>query len=437
VKTTNHRCRLFKFIFGVLLCQILFLEQSALAEQANGLNGRLILGYQGWFGCPGDDGQNKEWQHWFPGHPNPQEILIDMIPSQHSISTSDLCDTGLKKPNGGTVYFYSTQNPNIVFKHFEWLQENGIDGIALQRFVHMLDNPVLKVRHDNLIKNVMAAANKTGRVFFITYDTSGADPSTVSASIRADWFHLVNDLKITNNTQYLFVQNKPVLELWGFGFNTNPANPQDALNVINDLKSGNGNLPSAFVMGGVPSSWRTLKGDSYADPNWTTVYHSYNILSPWTVGRFNDDNSLENFLKNKIIPDMAEARRLGIGYMPVIFPGYSFYNNSILQHNAQNAIINKIPRRCGRFLWRQSTSFIQAGATMLYGAMFDEVNEGTALMPTETVQTQLPNNSKMVYLNQDGCSLPDDWYLKVSGKISTYLKNGQVPPVGIEQAIRP
>ena len=145
---------------------------------------------------------------------------------------------------------------------------------------------------------------------------------------------------------------------------------------------------------------------------------------------------MDNFLKNKVIPDINEAKKYSIDYMPVVFPGYSFYNNGMLHQKSQR-ILNEIPRQCGQFLWRQSTSLIRAGAAMLYGAMFDEVNEGTALMPTVTEQSQLPVGSKMLVLNQDGCNLPDDWYLRVSGKISNLLKSGQIPPLRIEQAITP
>ena len=41
--------------------------------------------------------------------------------------------------------------------------------------------------------------------------------------------------------------------------------------------------------------------------------------------------------------------------------------------------LQPIPRRGGRFYWRQVERALQAGSTMLYGAMFDEVDEGTAM----------------------------------------------------------
>lgn len=41
--------------------------------------------------------------------------------------------------------------------------------------------------------------------------------------------------------------------------------------------------------------------------------------------------------------------------------------------------LNAIPRLQGRFFWSQITAAKRAGADMLYVAMFDEVDEGTAI----------------------------------------------------------
>jgi hypothetical protein len=41
--------------------------------------------------------------------------------------------------------------------------------------------------------------------------------------------------------------------------------------------------------------------------------------------------------------------------------------------------VGSIPRLSGRFYWQQISTAINAGATMLYVALFDEVNEGTAI----------------------------------------------------------
>ena len=53
------------------------------------------------------------------------------------------------------------------------------------------------------------------------------------------------------------------------------------------------------------------------------------------------------------------------------------------RHQPEKARFNQIPRRCGRFLWRQVSNALGAGASMLFGAMFDEVDEGTAMFKVQ------------------------------------------------------
>jgi hypothetical protein len=103
-----------------------------------------------------------------------------------------------------------------------------------------------------------------------------------------------------------------------------------------------------------------------------------------------------------------------IDYMPVAFPGYSAYNLG-------GSTLNGIPRSGGRFFWRQMYASISAGCPMLYGAMFDEIDEGTALYklaPTmnETPAVPVANPYQFFALNVDGESLPSDWYLRVTGQ---------------------
>jgi hypothetical protein len=61
-------------------------------------------------------------------------------------------------------------------------------------------------------------------------------------------------------------------------------------------------------------------------------------------------------------------------YLPVVFPGFSWNN---LKKNPKD--FNSIPRLGGKFLWEQYVQAKKIGATMIYQAMFDEVNEGTAI----------------------------------------------------------
>ena len=68
---------------------------------------------------------------------------------------------------------------------------------------------------------------------------------------------------------------------------------------------------------------------------------------------------------------------------------------------------------------------------MIYGAMFDEVNEATAmfkLLPriAGPVRGTQPGAS-FVALDADGCNLPGDWYLRLAGAATAVLQHGVRP----------
>ena len=155
------------------------------------------------------------------------------------------------------------------------------------------------------------------------------------------------------------------------------------------------------------------------------------MISPWTVGRFRDDAGADRYRTDLLEPDMAEVRRLGIDYMPVVFPGFSWVNLMTFRKEAEQrrATLNSIPRRCGQFYWRQVENTLRAGATMLYGAMFDEVDEGTAMFKIVANPKDLPADPPFVTLDADGCALPSDWYLQLAGKASAMLR-GELQPSG-------
>src|ERR1700676_2056675 len=83
-----------------------------------GLNNRLVMGYQGWFGCPGDFDGNTRWVHWFTDVPASDALLVDMLPATDALPAADLCDTGLIAQNGAPLRLFSSQNENVVDWHF-------------------------------------------------------------------------------------------------------------------------------------------------------------------------------------------------------------------------------------------------------------------------------------------------------------------------------
>jgi hypothetical protein len=247
------------------------------------------------------------------------------------------------------------------------------------------------------------------------YDISGQPTNTLVSTLTNDWNYLVNTMQITSSSRYLHQNGKPVVAVWGFGFSGRPDSPQQAQSVIDFFKNA-----GVTIMGGLPTYWRTLNNDAQSDPAWAPVFRSFDVISPWAVGRYGDNPGADSFRQNLIEPDLAEATANGRDYLPVIFPGFSWYN-------LNSGPLNQIPRNGGDFYWHQAYNAKLAGCNMIYGAMFDEVDEGTAIYKIAPTANELPAQGSFVPLNIDGYNLPSDWYLRLADQAAQMLR-GDIPP---------
>lgn len=376
------------------------------------LDGKVLFGYQGWFDCPGADGKGV-WSHWSRGIPTAESTSIDMYPDLSEFSPSDLCVIPNMTIAGHPAYLFSSRNPHIVMRHFEWMKTYGLDGVLVQRFVN--DIPRRRADGETVLRNIMAAAAATGRTFAIEYDISGGKPDSFAQQLQDDWKYLVDTVKVTAHPNYLHHNGKPVLSVWGMGLGDGkhpPENPEDALRIVKWFKS---DAPPAYrvtYIGGTPARWRTLQGDAAKDPGWTKAYRAMDVVQPWTIGRYRSIEQADDWRKNQLEPDLAELKRNGQIYMPVIFPGFSWHN--LNRHSAENAI----PRNHGEFLLRQARNAREAGATLLKIAMFDEVNESTAMFKVVSKRSEAPDQGYWLTLDADGNDLPSDYYLRLAGQIT-------------------
>jgi hypothetical protein len=390
----------------------------------NTLTGKLIMGYQGWFNCPGD-GTSVGWWHWFTG----SDPTVDFLPNASDYPTAEQCVTTMLDAAGNPVNLFSDANPATVEMQFAWMQQYGLDGVALQRFsVDLLNPPTLEARNI-VLANVRQAAEDNGRVFFVMYDLTGL-PNSKLSTVAKDWKTLESQ-EITSSPAYLHHRGHPLLAVWGLGFAGRSLTPSGTLNLLKSLDKASAKYGGVTIMGGVPSYWRTEMLDASSDPKWQKVWPKLGVLSPWSVGRFRGNASADSYSATVWQRDLAATHALGVDYMPVVFPGYSFANtNSALGQGFP--ISNQIPRQCGRFYWRQVYDALGTGATMLYGAMFDEVNEGTAMfkmLPDAAgapVQG-IPPGYTFVTLDADGCPLPSDWYLSLAGAATAAVHSGMQP----------
>ncbi len=186
----------------------------------------------------GDGSRVNGYFHWFKTEtPDAANFRVDMWPDTSELTPGERCPTNMKYPDGQPAYLYSAYNPTTVLRHFEWMSQYGVDGIFLQRFGSELADPVYFDERNVVTKNVIAGAEATGRVFAIMYDVSGMDDGTFVGELEADWKYMVNVLKVTESASYLHHKGNPVLALWGLGFYNRPGTPQQALELVDFLRT--------------------------------------------------------------------------------------------------------------------------------------------------------------------------------------------------------
>jgi hypothetical protein len=396
-------------------------ETRTTAVDATTLDRKLLFGYQGWFGCPEDGSPLRAWEHWFPrgGPASAATLRVDMWPDVSELAPDERCQTPLMLPDGRKAEVFSAFHPRTVDRHFRWMQEYDLAGVFLQRFTSRLDNAAVLGFRDAVARNVRSAAESHGRVFAMMYDISGHPRESLTGAVKRDWVYMVDTLRITESPRYLQHRGRPLLAIWGFGFQDRSATPHQAAELIDFFKNNPDPRYRVTLLGGVPARWRTLTRDSQPDPEWARVYRAFDILSPWAVGRFRDPPGIDRFYAEEVTPDLDETRRLGIDYMPVVYPGFSWHNMN------RTAPFNAIPRRGGRFYWRQVERALRVGNTMLYGAMFDEVDESTAMFKVAASRRDAPNEVPVVTLDVDGESLPSDWYLRLAREAQKLLRGAR------------
>ncbi|KAF8642851.1 hypothetical protein AX16_009359 [Volvariella volvacea WC 439] len=402
------------------------------------IQNKFLVGYQGWFTCPGDgepvDPGHHGWLHWFT-HPPEQggRPNTDVWPDVSEYDESELYPVpGYKTKAGDQVHLFSSRHPNTVQRHFHWMAKHGVDGAFLQRFVGQCDleagnHGILKIR-DEVGDRVREAAEKEGRVWAIMYDVSGVASERLQQVIIRDWMHLLRDKGILNSPNYLREKGKPVLALWGFGFDGANHNPNVIATILSQLRSFTpGGL---YLFAGVPGHWRTSSNDADSNPEFLSRVwlKEFDAISPWTVGRYKNEDEANDWAEKKIKADIELIKKHNeevgdggrkIDYVPVVLPGGSGYNLS-----KGKWAWNDMKRNGGRFLWQQIYNARRQGVRIIYGAMWDEYDEGTAFMPVVETKSKLPvsDTYQFMALDEDKFDVPSDWYMRICGFAGELLR---------------
>ena len=414
---TNHN-----FIVGITLFMAVSIWSVNATKHAKQTKyptykGLIMAGYQGWFREP-KDGML---------YPDETKVRIDMWPDVSEYEKT--YPTGLKHVDGSTARFFSSTDKSTVDLHFKWMKEYGIDGVFIQRFFNNTKPMGPRSATTVVLKNAFEAASKYERAIAIMYDLSGLKASGEDcSSIIEDWKYLVDSMKVTNQQgakTYLYHNGKPLVTIWGVGFPDRPYNIRNiGLERLIDFLKNDPVYGGCSVMLGVPTYWRDLNADCTPDPYLHKLIKQCDIVLPWMVQRFTPllHNEMDRY-RDIIKSDMQWCKTYKLDYVPCVTPGFSWHNLSRFEFPDDVKPSGSIPRQGGKFYWQQMSTAINAGASMLYVAMFDEVNEGTAIFKC----TDNPPVSDIAkFVDMDG--LPSDHYLWLTGKATEFLKEGKVLP---------
>jgi len=350
--------------------------------------GKITVGYQGWFACKGDGSPIDAWWHWSTDWAQAPTINLRGFSSWPDVRDyTNTYVSGFPDLNNGTpAKLFSSYSDQTVDMQFSWMEQFGLDVVALQRFSpYGIEGPI----RDTMALKVKKASEKHGRKFYIMYDVSGW--TNMQSQIKDDW---TNKMKTyTSSSAYAKQNGKPVVCIWGFGF-SDPNHPWDAATCkdVVDWFKGQG----CYVIGGVPTHWRDQNSDSRS--GFIGVYKDFDMLSPWMVGRISKMIDVENFYANEQTLDLKYCKDNGIDYQPCVLPG------DLSQHQ----------RIHGDLMWRQFYNMTRLGVQGIYISMFDEFNEGNQIVKTAEDQSMVPSGAGFVTLDEDGTACSADYYMRLT-----------------------
>ncbi len=346
-------------------------------------------------------GISPPWWHWTPDRntPSPADIGIKSWPDVSDYSTT--YPTSFANLGGGpAAMLYSSWDASTVETHVQWMQDTGIDTVALQRFNDFRDTGQ---QRNVVASHLRDSAEAHGRKFYIMYDITGW--TTFQDDLKSDWMtHIVGELHLTSSPAYAMQGGKPVVCIWGLGYTGHPGTPATTLDVVNFFQG-----LGLYVIGGVGNDWRTADGTRWSQAGFGAVFDALDAISPWMIGVIGDDAGSDSNRATYNEGDVAYQHSRGKHYQPCVLPGD----------------LQEMQRHHGDFMWHQFYNMIQIGSDGLYISMFDEYNEGNQIAKTAATPASVPEGSGFVTLDEDGTPCSPDYYMRLTGDGGKMLK-GQI-----------
>ncbi len=400
---------------------------TAAGLDRDGLRGKIFTGYQGWF-HPDGDGSERPWKHYGASVDGkmifrPGACVIDLWPDMSEADADERFATEFKMADGTMAPVFSSWHPKTVFRHFRWMHDYSIDGAFVQRFGTDLRRPQSYDVRNRVLENCRAGAHMNGVAWAVMYDLTGLKRVEIRSLVMEDWKRLCARMAVQKDAAYLRHEGKPVVAVWGVGFSDARDYTLDEcrelIRFLHDDPECGGNA----IMLGVPTWWRDGREDAVPAAQLHPLILEADIISPWTVGRMGLLPMVATIAEQVWQEDIAWLAPHRKEYLPVAFPGFRWNNLAGTDKTAGLPGTRPhldIPRLRGEFFWRQIAAAKQAGASSLYLAMFDEMDEGTAIFKA----ANRPPMGASSFLDLDG--LPADTWLWLAGQGRRMLR-GELP----------
>ena len=387
--------------------------------------GHSMTGYQGWFGTPGDGGTNS-FRHYNGSNGfQPGSASIEYWPDMREADEDEKYPTSYVKEDGTPCYVFSSVHPKTVSRHFQWMKEYGIDGALMQRF---RSDWGVKSTMNKILANGLAAAWEHDRAIGLMYDiganihVDGVPNDALRTQevneIFDDWKYLIDNLGLTtggDDQPYLYHNGKPLIVLWGVGFNHRHTSTGLDMQYWVELVDSLQNSPdygACAIMLGVPTNWRLGGGDCVSGSEHTKMLNlirSIDIVQPWHTSRYSRDQMQVEF-KNIVTSDIAWCTANGVDYTPTVSPGI---REKILHENGYEKY-----REGGYYFWDMAKAAIEAGSQLLYLGMYDEVDEGTQYHKIDNNPPPYRSDLSFATYGND----PEDHYLWLAGEATRALR---------------
>ena len=410
---------------------------------------RTMCGYQGWFTAPGDEDNQRGWTHYGSGSAGkfaPGYACVDFWPDMTEYTKK--YDTPFQYPDGTTAQVFSASDYETVNLHFKWMKQYGIDGAVVQRFKSAVEATNRGDSHSlKVLENCLRAAKENGVAVMVEYDLSGLAKNSDVQVIIDDWNMLCEKFGLNDPKkcpQYLWEKDKPLVGLYALGMRRgtedNYATPEQYIQMMEGFVGREGKKGAVSILAAPGYDWRTSDGTgnnaAQTYQEWADVYARCAVIAPWAVGKYRDQSGIDYRISYTVKGDLDWCNSRNVLYAPVAFPGFSWRNmQTKWQKDNSGAItgytldpVNQYeatPRQGGKFLWYQLASYKEAGCRAMFIAMFDEIDEGTAIFKCAH-KDKTPLNTNEFVPDGKFVSYEDDvdsgYYMYLVGKMSQWLK---------------